>query len=269
VWLQNGRANPGGQGGGGGTDGGNVFINDFGGTVTNCIITGARSTNNYGSGSGVAMYGGLVTHCVITDNEASYGQSGDKAAGVYMTGGRLENCLIAYNFCAHDGRTNSSNVAGVRIAGGTMRNCTIVGNDGRAFGGIVATGGTVEYTIVAGNRSQDRELDNGNPDAAVGYWNSPDRFAGSVSDLWDGAGAPWNASCKVGTVKAIFKDAAKKDWQLGVNSPAIDIGRKVEAWEIAADYPEIDLAGRQRVISGRVDAGCFESKGRAMMVIVR
>ena len=272
--MQDGAANPFGAGSNSGTEGGNIRISPSGGTVTNCIITGARSSNNWGSASGVFIESalGLVTHCVITNNTAAHVYNGQtsKVAGVHMTDGRLENCLIADNRLVYNANSTppaaGNNVAGLGVYGGTVRNCTVVDNTGCKYGGIYMAGGTVMYTIVAGNRSLDEEAGLTAAGFYVGGWASAgltNNFVNCVSDAADA----WNPGCRVGTPEVIFRGAARSDWQLGGNSPAIDIGPKVEAWEVE-DWG-YDLAGKPRVAGGRVDAGCWEGKVRATMVIVK
>lgn len=82
--------------------GGNVDIMENGGTVSNCVIIGGYIRETSAGGANVACKSadGLVTHCEIVNGHITDNASGshDRATGVYMTAGRLENCLLTNNY---------------------------------------------------------------------------------------------------------------------------------------------------------------------------
>jgi hypothetical protein len=121
-------------------------------------------------------------------------------------------------------------------------------------------GGKIEATIIAGNTATETA-------GAAMVWTGPaastNIFVNCVTDNAEKI----NPTCRAALATAIFKNFAAGDYKLGGDSPAIDIGPRLTPQEIAA--AGLDLAGRPRVLNDRVDAGCYESKGRTMMIIVR
>ena len=99
------------------------------GIVSNCIVRNCHARANR-SGGGVHLSGSsLVTHCVITNNVLDAGTG----AGVYIGGGTLRNCLVAYN--EHHGVISGHGGGGICSHGGTIENCTIVENRSDVAGG--------------------------------------------------------------------------------------------------------------------------------------
>ena len=74
--------------------------------IRNNTVRNTSAGANEGSGGGV--YAGILYDCVITNNTSNSG------GGVYMTGGTLENCTVAYNFTA----CNDSS-AGINVVSGS------------------------------------------------------------------------------------------------------------------------------------------------------
>ena len=74
--------------------GGCLYLNGKGGTVSNCVFRGGRTTaNNDYSGGGVLMVSGLLTHCEITDCTSVHKDGGNQCRVLKMNGGRASNCL--------------------------------------------------------------------------------------------------------------------------------------------------------------------------------
>ena len=139
-----------------------------------------------------------------------------------------------------------------------MANCTIAGNRSRFNQAVFAAGGTILNTIIAGNIATEIE--------GTSIWGggaSTNIFSYCVTDNEEKI----NPTCRVGTANVIFENFAAGDYRLGYSSPAINIGPKLTAQKAAA--AGFDLLGRPRVIDYRVDAGCYERKGRTTTVIVR
>lgn len=136
----------------GGADGsGNAgAIRIEGGTITGCRIFGNKATynnNGLGIGAGVWMSGGLVENCVISNNF-----SGNQGAGVYISGtGILRNSLVAENHGIGSATTMNQQGGGIYIAGGTADRCVVRSNYANSGAGVYLKGGTLLNSLVYGN----------------------------------------------------------------------------------------------------------------------
>ena len=144
--------------------GAGVLIDTAGGTLQNSSITNCTIGRSGVYGGGLAMLGtsGVVRNCEISDNRCGYktvtaidGWT-TYAAGVYMAGGLMEDCVVARNFC--DSQNEHSGV-GLYAKGGTIRRTAFVDNilhraEGSAQGGGVWVNGaaTFEGCLFARNR---------------------------------------------------------------------------------------------------------------------
>ena len=131
--------------------GANLYLKGFGGTVTNCIITGGSIVGNGSNASGgaaAAVLGGLITHCIISNNVSQLANNDNGSGGgtVNLQGGRVEYCLITGNQ-VKDSKSNSHYGPVVRLYSGKMYNCTIVSND-VGNGWTVARTGTDSASMV-------------------------------------------------------------------------------------------------------------------------
>ena len=240
--------------------GGNVLIDPQGGTLTNCVIRGGHASSHNGKAGGVFMTGAaaLVTHCVITNNTIESLGANNKGAGVQVEkGARLAHSLIVGNRSG----TGDGNIAGgvyIADSGSCMINCTVVANTSRDFGGVYAAGGTVVNCVIAGNVSSERGKTNPDSHAWGGVASA---FVNCTTDAYV------NDTCKVADATKIFKDFAASNYQLSADSPAIDAGELVTPEEAA--LAGLDLAGNPRIINNRMDNGCFESRARSTILIIK
>lgn len=204
----------------------------FGGTLENCIIAsnavgGATQT----TGGGVWMTGeSLVRNCVIFSNMLSTATYASGGGGVALSDPQwqrsvLRNCLIYDNFGAM--ATYSATFgSGVYLNGGRVENCTIAGNNNNNTntaemgGGLNCATGTVANTIVCGNTRLGNVVDNmAGSMALVAYSCSPklpDGVRGNITN------AP------------VFRDSARRDYRLGANSPGINAGTNL-SWTAEAE----------------------------------
>ncbi|MCL1910234.1 MAG: PKD domain-containing protein, partial [Kiritimatiellaeota bacterium] len=246
-------------------NGANLYFATQGGTVSNCVIRDGVTHDWNGSGSAFHSDSpnALVTHCVITDNITRSDAGQDKCI-IKLIAGRMENCLIANN--TYDPlNINRSSV--IRIfPGAIIRNCTIAGNESLKTG-------TVFF--------EDRPYYDSRPPAELVHCVIADNIAvdsGAVWHGWDGAteygfvnctaDEYLNDTCRDAPAEVIFKNAAAGNYQLASASPAIDHGPLLSPVEIAA-LPAYDLLGRPRVANGHIDDGCYESKGRTTVIVIR
>ena len=235
-----------------------MHISNRGGMVTNCVISGGYIRENSPGGANVAIVSeaGLVTHCVIeggkiTDNA---GEAYDRATGVYMSAGRLENCLLRGNYV-----TSGQYSRGVLIAIGTAQvlNCTVAGNFGECadYKGIHQFGNAVvKNTVSFGNTKTVEDMT-----TVVPYSGAAANFANCATD----GEAAINETCKLIT-SAAFKDYANGDYTPVAGGALYNAGATPEGWENLTD-----LAGGPRVVCKAIDIGCYEGKAAGMLLIVR
>ena len=241
------------------------------GLVVDCVIRDIKTKNGLCHGGGIKMSGGTVRGCTITKCEA-YNSGGNVGAGeaIYMTGGLVENCVIASNSVSY--ACNAADTAGgtVYISGGTLRGCLIVDNVAHRNGsGVSAMGGTVECCTIAGNRQFSADSD------ACGVWVKSSKAVLRNNIIWGNTAFDDSlANARLVTVgddafvyndtKPLiigtgnisddpeFIDAPNGDYHTGY-SYCSDAGLNQD-WMDAA----VDLDGNARVRNSFVDMGCYE-----------
>jgi hypothetical protein len=208
------------------------------GTVFNCIIRSNTAHDYYNPGVGLSScgYGGGANSSTIhdsrlLDNTANRGGGGASDC-------ELRNCILAGN------RVVSLVISGIvfESAGGgaaasSLNSCTVIGNDAVSGGGVA--GGRVANSIV--------------------YYNSGSMGANYATNV---ASFSFEACCVVplptGGVGNIdsppeFVNLQETNVDLLSTSPCIDAGLN-KAWMTNAT----DVAGRPRLMNGRVDIGAHE-----------
>lgn len=249
--------------------------------LTNCVVTGNVSKQNYPTnpslhGGTVGLYNGsIVTDCVIANNT-----SGSPGAGVFMYRGNVIGCIITNNV------NQSEQGAGISIwQGGTIRNSLVAYNSAKNGGGIMFNQVNATLTIqdctIVGNRCDVNEK------YAAGFYYSGDKnyltltgnlFAdnldanGNPSDvsyanehiLYKNCCFPTDAEGRV-TMRAdsannIYADPLFMEGdlcRLSGASPCIDVGD-------SSPVDAKDVGGRPRVTDGKgdgvavCDIGCWE-----------
>lgn len=226
--------------------GGAVYIDNAGGSLYDCVLTGNETSMN--SSGTLCMNGAAsrVSRCVISNNinKNNYGN----CPGVSISAGVMDNCLIAGNAVTWCSGRKYAVPAGVSMSGGIISNCTITANSGRGVGGLSFydgfnwKGGTVVNSIIFGNSATEDYA----PETAPEYYSN-------------------NASHFVNTLFAgiVFKDAENGNYRQDRTSAGISAGVYSETMD-----DEFDLAGGPRVKyikvrggikEGFVDVGCYES----------
>ena len=126
-------------------------VNMTGGTLLRTEIAGnllETSSTSHDGPAGVYMTGGLVDSCRIVSNTVSTSSSPrTHGGGLKITGGTVKDTLIAWN-------TDRQRTAGVFATGGTLENCTITGNmspDEDRWGGVYNDGATFVGCTIGGN----------------------------------------------------------------------------------------------------------------------
>lgn len=245
-----------------GLNGGSVFIEAFGGTVSNCVFSGNKSSSGWGQQGG-AIYlnstAALVTHCVFTNNlggSASNIDSGNSQGGghaLHIEKGNVRNCL----FVGNGNRTHKASKGGVVVmAGGALENCTFVKNADSHCAGVHA------YNAAAVVRN-----------CLFAEYDCPDATSEAMAVIFDAATASRYDHCcspvEFGGswVKATdpqFRKPAKGDWRLQATSPAVNAGVWCNWMDGATD-----LLGNPRKVLENPDIGCYECPCSGFMMFVR
>ena len=242
--------------------GGNVYITDAGGTVSNCVIDAGIRVSGHDGGGGAALGGGLLTHSVIRNStsEAGATQWGqNKAVALQLKGtSRAENCLITHH---HPTRPLTLVTMGDTSV---MRNCTIVD------GSLTATSEwcTVRSPLVIGASATVQNV------VIAGVTNTVDNVAlkptGTCANFLNGAldssidGTKFPATTVVGTAESFFKDYANGDYTPKAGGPLVGKGANYEG------MASVDLAGKPRLVGRNVDIGCYEcQKAPGFYIYVR
>ena len=232
--------------------GGGAFLY-YGGTITNCVISGnkapycggaylscagtidgcvIRGNTAESSGGGVTLgRGGVLQNSSIFNNAATgtYGYGG----GVYcLISGLVQNCSIRGNY--------SFNGGGVYLVnGGRVLSCSIVTNRASSSGGGIYCnyGGVLRNTIVFGNAAPS-SANCGNIGTAMSY-----EYCCTTP-----------AAAGLGNISSdpLLVAPSSGNLHLQSGSPCINAGLN--------DYAggTVDLDGYARIMSSTVDMGCYE-----------
>jgi hypothetical protein len=260
----------------------------YGGTLSNCVLTG-NSANSYGGGGAYyctlnncvltgnsAVYGGggayacALNNCTLTGNSAiaqcnSDGCDGGYGGGAY--GGTLNNCTLTGNSAFDGGGAYSStlnncaltgNSAGGGQGGGawycTLNNCTLTGNS--AFEGGGALDCSLNNCTVTGNSA---DIGGGAGDSTLNncivYYNSasyePNYYSSSTLNYCCTTPLPGSGIGNITNVP-LFVDYAGGNPRLQSDSPCINSG------DNAYVVGTTDLDGNPRIVGGTVDIGAYE-----------
>ncbi len=250
------------------------------GTLRRCILSDNTGNINRGFdsgfGAGVRLFGGLVEECLILNNYV-YGSTYVRGGGVWMTGpSLLRNCTVSRNACGKHVASVAAGIncedvwnrpvirnclvsensagalaaansgAGILLAGGRVESCTVVSNNvhgaaGCTGGGMYATLGTVENTIIYSNTlysSVNENISSASTFSLFSYCCAPELTSGERGNR---------------SADPRFADLARRDFRLREGSPCINTGRNAD-WMAAA----LDLDGGRRVRMQRVDMGVYE-----------
>lgn len=243
--------------------GGGFRINSAGGTVSNCVVVGARTTGSQCFNAGAYVLGGLVTHTVFRDcvNASQNSvQHHEFRSGVLGTANsaRVENCLFENN-------NQSTAVYLLRADGNSIiRNCTIVNsslsttnNYCTSFAAIYASSNsTIQNVVVAGVTNT---IDGA---FALPVVKSPARFINGATDA-DITDAGYPEGTIVGTTKQFFTNYEKGNFRPNSAGPLAGAGQNYDG------MPELDLSGKQmRLIGSKIDIGCYEAYAAGTILII-
>ncbi len=260
-----------------------LYVRTNGGTVTNCVLRNGFAGYACGGGA-VRIEGGLITHCILSNNcvnvrsgNAEYGHGSAVAMAVAKGGNaRLEHCLLVGNKTVEATTTDNRSGGTVSIHGAgasTVLNCTIASNSAYQCSGVYVIGANAKVinTIIADNVTTA-----GEPHETV-YALTQDSTTSPLATfsncLTDALSDETAASAWMTTGNFIndpgFKNPAKGNWRLKLQSFAVNKGVMKDANGNAYAFPSIDLDGNPRVKGRAIDMGCYEQCGGGMAIIMR
>ena len=233
--------------------GGGFRSENYGVTVSNCVITGCTSGNDgggayitnddscrvthctfsnnvsHGWGGGLRAVRTRVDHCRIVNNQAKDRYGAGFASGGGIDGGTVVDSLIARN-------------SALTEAGGAWNckliNCTVADNSSEGTLGNGISSCTLTNCIVYGNSGPGLEIE----DSSAYFCRVP-------------SSAGLNAYSNIITNDPRFIDSAGGNYRISRGSPCINAGDDRAVEDV------VDLAGRPRVQGGGVDMGCYETDG--------
>ncbi len=259
VTLRDGRAS-------GAVQGLGVKILENGGTISNCVVRNCSGSGYSMTGGGIycTSANGVISHTIVRDcvvgDENRWG--GDKAAGIHVVSGHVDNCLVLNCYTT----TTAPAVAGYpKSAGGiyagtdaTVENCTVVNCRGTMTGGIWATkncSGIVN--CVAVDCGYPGEKDSGA--GALTWAVTAAKFTNFATDE---ATAPAGTDCIAGVTANDFADYANGDYTPAVGGKLYNTGKAL------AGSPSEDLARNARVFADAIDIGAYEQYTSASLLVV-
>ena len=238
--------------GGSGTNGPACFGIEAG-LVRDCRVTGC----SYGCkkeqpGGTVIVSGGRLMRSVVDGNTiTSTGWNGAFSAGVRVTAGIVENCLIKGNSAKCYNDKGGIETSALSVEGSAQAiNCTIVGNaatmngpDRKPMTTYVASGAKIVNCVIFGNSCEVA-------DYAV-WAGTAANYINCVTD----SSAAINVTCKT-VVDPGFVDAANGDYTPVYASPLRDAGSN-DDYAVAA-VSTTDLKGVARILNDKIDVGALE-----------
>lgn len=247
-----------------------LLINNSGGTVSNCIVRGAKANrlmNTYAGGA--SIQNGLLTHSVIEqctiDPTGSTG-SGRRAQAIAVSGsGRVENCLVRDCINTFGSAVLAQDNALVRNS--TIVNCQVA-YDLRNIGNNMNQTNTCWGISVEGNAKAEncaifdvKTIAYNDIEEGLAPWGGTGSFVTCAAD----ADAPSAATeCQVGTAQAAFADYDAGNLLPAINGILWNKGTSAET-----DVNALDLAGKPRLVGKSIDIGCFERSFAALFILLK
>ena len=240
-----------------GGHGGCLYLNGKGGTVSNCVFRGGRTTahNDY-SGGGVLMMAGLLTHCEITDCTSVHKDGGNQCRVLKMNGGRASNCLIRGNVLDYTGTV-------VYLASGArIENCTIVDNTVKGASKVVQaqSGSTVRNCAIFAKNEEGEYAGCTGDDGYNSFW--PRRYEycatkGMIAEYTTANGGKgWYSG--INCVTNVTEEECFVNYAGGKFRPKKDGPLWNAGTNVVGVLPSVDFAGNPRIYKEIIDIGCLE-----------
>ena len=222
------------------------------GLVRDCRVTGCSyGCNKNKPGGTVIVSGGRLMRSVVDGNTITgTGWNGVFSAGVRVTAGIVENCLIKGNSARCYNDKGGIETSALSVEGSAQAiNCTVVGNtatrnnfDNKPMTTYVASGAKIVNCVIFGNTCEVA-------DYAV-WAGTAANYINCVTD----SSAAINVTCKT-VVDPGFADAANGDYTPTFASPLRDAGSN-DCY--AGAVSEMDLKGVARILNDTIDVGALE-----------
>ena len=221
------------------------------GLVRDCRVTGCKyGCNKNEPGGTVIVSGGRLMRSVVDGNTITgTGWNGAFSAGVRVTAGIVENCLIKGNSARCYNDNGGKETSALSVEGSAQAiNCTVVGNAATQNGlgrkpmtTYVASGAKIVNCVIFGNTCEVADY--------TVWAGTAANYVNCVSD----SAAAINATCKTVDDPG-FADAANGDYTPVYASPLRDAGSNDDY----AAVSETDLKGVARILNDTIDVGAFE-----------
>lgn len=243
--------------------GGGIYIFNLSSPIIiNCIFSGNNANTGGGGISISAGVSATITNCLFINNTSSGGTIGTGGGlQVESPGGTvtLTNCVFSGNVAA--GTTDDGGGA-IMIYAGTVNAVNVTFYNNTTASTVKPNGGTINVfpystaailnlknSIVWGNATQQIYLDTSpNNSSLVG-------IANYTNSLVKGVTAP-------GVINAdpLFTDAAGGNYNLTLNSPAVNTGNNAAYTTAGGNLnTDTDLEGNPRLFNGTIDMGAYEN----------
>lgn len=241
-----------------------------GGTLAHTVIT-----NCTGSCGVVEIGSGTVANCLVVGNKVGP-MGGNNARGVVFLSSASAN--LGNTRVVGNQSTSASASAGICVdkSGALIRNVLVADNTGPGYAGFMTietqTGvteapWTLENVTIAGNRttSQTHPAFRSINTKACQLVNTIIAANEAVAEpVW--GEATLVDHCQIGGDPGFISTTGRKAYRLGMGSSCRDAGTSEgRAWMAEAK----DLNGKDRVIGGEVDIGCFEYNPTGLMLMFR
>lgn len=255
----------------------NIYLS--GGIVEDSVIRGGHGKRKQ-FGANVAMSGGCVRRCHILNgiaaSQANLTSGGYESigGGVYMTGGVLENCLVASNVVGRFSYT-----AGIYLDGaGTVVNCTVVGGtvtSTEQSGSFANVGVGIHIANSKGRVINTVVYDNGGTaQTEFGTGANLACYDYCASSVANESAAHWTTitaadfSNYAAWTGANDVEGLRPNRREGENR-LINAGTKWDEYLELGATSTTDLCGGARLLGRRIDIGCLENFGLGLMLFVR
>lgn len=222
------------------------------GVVRDCRVTGCSyGCNKNEPGGTVIVSGGRLMRSMVDGNTITgTGWNGVFSAGVRVTAGIVENCLIKGNSARCYNDKGGIETSALSVEGSAQAiNCTVVGNAATQNGSgrkpmttYAASGAKIVNCVIFGNSCVVSDY--------TVWAGTAANYINCVSD----SSAAINATCLT-AVDPGFADAANGDYTPGYASPLRDAGSNAD---YAAADSTTDLKGVARILNDTIDVGAFE-----------
>ena len=231
-------------------------------------VTGGQlgSSNSSGiqKGAGVYLSSGAVEDCIVSNcTGRAYGQTG---IGIQAEGGRVSRCRLARNVCNNDVCSG----VGVYASGSALVEDCLVDHNNCKQGGAVYLAGSATFlngTIVKNTGSNYSGVRVGSNTARVVncaiFDNTVDQtlegavYSAGYGARYDHCAADMEIEGGVDCLftQSVFRDVTNGDFRPAAGSPLLDAGAARSGYGAVSTT---DFDGLSRA-NGTVDIGCFES----------